>query len=81
MKARLIRAGNSRGAKIPRTVLEENHPGDEIEISIEAGAVVLRSVSNVRANWVKTFESLGVDDALWTELLGTAFDDEDWTWP
>ena len=50
MRARLIRIGNSRGVRLPRTLIDEAHLGDELEITVERGAVVIRGAAT-RAGW------------------------------
>ncbi|MGH2632971.1 MAG: AbrB/MazE/SpoVT family DNA-binding domain-containing protein [Tepidiformaceae bacterium] len=84
MKTKLVRVGNSRGVRIPQVLLKESGLSDEVDISVEDGAVILRPVSNARATWGSVFTRLGSaepDPALDNDGLATMFDQEEWTWP
>jgi antitoxin component of MazEF toxin-antitoxin module len=51
MKTRLIKIGNSQGIRIPKLLREQIHLGEEAEIEIEKGQIVLdqlRTVDKVR---------------------------------
>ena len=50
MRARLIRIGNSRGVRLPKAVIEEARLGEELELKVEGGAVVIRGAAG-RAGW------------------------------
>lgn len=82
MKTKLVRVGNSRGVRIPRPLLESAGLTDEIEMTVEGAALVLRSAApHPRAGWAEAFERLGPDDLDFEELPASDWDEEEWTWP
>ncbi len=47
MKTRLIKIGNSQGIRIPKLLREQVHLGEEAEIEIEKGQIVLDQLRTV----------------------------------
>jgi antitoxin MazE len=83
MKVNLIRIGNSKGVRIPASVIKECGLGEQIEMRIEQGAIVLSPLRGVREGWDAAFETMaatGDDTALVPDLLEADFDKEEWTW-
>ena len=82
MKASVVPIGNSKGIRIPKTVLEECKIEDEVVIEIEGETILIRPVKHKpRKNWEKGFrrmheqgeDSLILDDLLDLNIL-------DWEW-
>lgn len=48
MKTRLLQIGNSRGIRLPKTVLAEAQLQDEVELQAEPGRIVIRSAKRPR---------------------------------
>lgn len=83
MKTRLIQIGNSRGVRLPATVIEACGFGDELELRVEDGAVVLRSLHKPRHGWGESFQAMaqaGDDALLLGDETGNVFDRTEWTW-
>ena len=83
MKVSLIRIGNSKGVRIPRAVIKECGLGDEIEMRVEGGAVVLAPVRGTRAGWDDAFGRMaadGDDAPLIPDTLDHPWDQEEWEW-
>ncbi len=85
MRARIIRIGNSRGIRLPRSVLDECHLGPVVDLSVEAGALVVRPVPSPRAGWDEAFRTMAEagDDALLDAgaPMGSTWDEQEWEWP
>ncbi len=82
MKTKLVRIGNSQGVRLPKAFIEEARLTDDIEVSLEAGAVVLRSAApHPRAGWEAAFEAAGADDLDPEDFPASDWDEEEWTWP
>src|SRR5205823_1671722 len=68
MKAPIVRIGNSRGIRIPKAVLEQCGFGEEAEIAVRNGAVVITpSRRKPREGWEESFAQMaaaGDDKAL-----------------
>jgi antitoxin MazE len=83
MKVALVPIGNSKGVRIPASVIKECGIGDELDLRVENGVVVLAPVRGVREGWDTAFERMaaaGDDAPTLPDTLGNEFDAEDWTW-
>ena len=82
MKTKLVQIGNSRGIRLPKTVLAEAQLSDEVELSAELGCIVIRSARPPRMGWAeaaKKMRELG-EDQLIDAAASTRFDREEWKW-
>ena len=82
MKASVVAIGNSKGIRIPKTVLEQCKIEDEVVLEIEGETILIKPVKHKpRKNWEKAFrkmherdeDSLILDDLLDLNTL-------DWEW-
>ena len=83
MKIKLISIGNSKGIRIPSSVIKQCGLGDELEMRVENGVIMLAPVRGVRAGWGAAFEKMaavGDDASLVPDGLENDFDAEGWTW-
>lgn len=84
VKTRIVKIGNSQGIRIPKILLEQSALGEEVELTLEAEQIVIRSAHNPRQGWEEAFQSmhaLGDDELLDGEApLPTAWDEEEWAW-
>jgi len=55
MKVAIIPIGNSRGVRLPKAVLEQVGFGDEAELTVEAGRIVLAPSGAPRRGWAQAF--------------------------
>jgi antitoxin MazE len=55
MKVAIIAIGNSRGVRLPKAVLEQVGLGDEAELSVENGRIVLARAKARRGDWARAF--------------------------
>ena len=53
MRAKLVRIGNSKGVRLPKAMIEEAGLGDELEISVRKGEIVIARVKKVREGWAE----------------------------
>ena len=83
MRSRIIQVGNSRGVRLPKTVLEQAHLTEEVEIEVEADQVVIRSAHVPRQGWDEAFRRMAErgDDVLMDGTVTlTSFDESEWKW-
>ena len=82
MKARLIQIGNSRGIRLPKTVLAEAQLEDEVELKAEPGRIVIRSARRPRAGWAEAAQTMRQrsEDRLIDSPASTRFDRDEWEW-
>ncbi len=83
MNARIIRIGNSRGVRLPKTLLEQAGLTEDVRIEAEPNQIVIRSAHLPREGWDDAFRRMAAqgDDALIEEPHSlTAFDETEWKW-
>ena len=83
MKVSLVRVGNSHGVRIPKAIIEQCGFGDEIDMAVKGGTVVLAPARRHRAGWDAAFEAMaaaGDDAPLLPDDATSAFDTSEWTW-
>lgn len=82
MKAKLIRIGNSRGIRLPKPLIEAAGLGDEVDLEVRDGELVIRRVKRVREGWAEAAKALAEsgDDAPVWPYFNNDSDDEDWVW-
>jgi antitoxin MazE len=80
-KTRIVRIGNSRGIRIPRTLLDEADLPEEVELHAEPGRLVVQAVRQPRSGWATAAKRMRArsDDRLLDEPTSTRFDEE-WEW-
>ena len=82
VKARVVRVGNSRGIRIPKVLLEQLDIGEEVELSVQKGGLVVRAARRPRDGWSEVFRQMAAhgDDHLLDEPAPTRWDAEEWEW-
>jgi antitoxin MazE len=83
MKVNLIRIGNSKGVRIPASVIKECGFETQVDLRVEDGVVVLVPAGRGRDGWDAAFARMaeaGDDAPLLPEEQANAFDEEEWTW-
>ena len=81
MEISVINIGNSRGIRLPKTILDRYSIGDKIELIFEKGFIILKPKAEPRSGWEKAFKKMheNGDDQ---PLIDDVFEDEDfeeWT--
>lgn len=78
----VVRIGNSRGIRIPKAILEQCNIRDQIELEVEAGRIILKSVREApRRGWEEAFRVMSAnndDNLLISDDVD--IDMEDWEW-
>jgi antitoxin MazE len=82
IRAKVVKIGNSRGIRIPRTLLEQASLTDEVEMVVEGDKLIIHSVRLPRQGWDAQFASMAEqnDDRLLDQMTPTQWDEEEWTW-
>lgn len=84
MKAHIIRIGNSRGIRIPKTVIEQCHLRGTVNLDVQQGQLVIRSAAQPRAGRGEAFDQMhrhGDDQRLDRDApAASEWDRKDWTW-
>ncbi|MEN6406849.1 MAG: AbrB/MazE/SpoVT family DNA-binding domain-containing protein [Thermoguttaceae bacterium] len=82
VKSHLVQIGNSRGVRIPKVWLEQLHLDEDVEMSVEANRLVIRSASHPRQGWEDQFRAMHQrgDDQPVSEFPRSTWDDQEWEW-
>ena len=84
MKTKLIRIGNSRGVRIPKSLLLQTRLGEEFEMIAVQDEIVLRPSRRPREGWEEKFIAMSLhgDDGLLDNAaaVATDFDRNEWAW-
>lgn len=87
MTVKLIQIGNSRGIRIPKTMLRQAGLEGEANLEVRGRRIIIEPAEKPRAGWDQAFAkavakhgaALTEEDKQWLEAPNN-FDDEDWTW-
>ena len=84
MKTNIIRIGNSRGLRLPKTLLAQCNLQEAVEIEVEDNRLVIRPAAAARTGWNEAFAAMAArgDDALLDRdaLKPTDWDKAEWRW-
>ena len=83
MLADIIKIGNSKGLRIPKTLLEQCEFKTTVELTVENHSLIIRAHEAKRKGWDKAFQRMaakGDDTLLEGEDLTPSWDEDEWTW-
>lgn len=83
MRGKLVRIGNSRGVRLPKALIEEAGLGDDLEITVREGEIVIARARKVREGWAEDARRLAELEPHGTrpELPPTHFHLHEHEWP
>lgn len=84
MKVNVVRIGNSRGIRIPKTILDQCRVTDAMELEVQGNQLLLRPATGPRTGWDDAFRRMHQqgDDQLLDQDAGiaTGWDRTEWQW-
>jgi len=82
IRSKVVKIGNSRGIRIPRTLLEQAGLVDEVEMTVEGNRLIVHAARQPRAGWAVRFAEMSAkgDDRILDEAAPTQWDEDEWTW-
>ena len=82
MKTRLVRIGNSRGVRLPKAIIVEAGLTDEVELSVQDGAILISRSTPLRRGWAEAARQMRQrdEDRLLDNPVSASFDDKEWEW-
>jgi antitoxin MazE len=82
VRSKVVKIGNSRGIRIPRTMLEQAGLTDQVEMTVEGNRLIVRSAHRPRAGWKASFAEMAErdDDQMLDNSLPTQWDENEWIW-
>ncbi len=85
MVTKIVAIGNSRGVRLPKAIIQQCELGDEVELIVKKGELLLRAAKAPRAGWDAAFARMrerGDDELLDADSIGklTQWEDAEWRW-
>jgi len=85
MITKIIKIGNSRGIRIPKSIIDQSGIKNEVELEVKNDKIIIKSLSEIRKNWSLAFQKMSKsnDDLLLDENTLTnqsSWDNKEWTW-
>ncbi len=82
MKSKLVRIGNSRGIRLPKSLIEQAGLTEEVDLEVRDGEIVITSAEQPRTGWADAARVLADrgEDRMLDAPTPTRFDEEEWTW-
>ena len=84
MKTSIVKIGNSKGIRLPKSVLEQCHLTDSVELLVEGNVLTVRPILAPRSGWSEAFSEMAQnkDDKLLDDdtSLATECDNSSWRW-
>ena len=83
-KTRIVKIGNSRGIRIPKLLLDQAELGDDVEIELQEGQLVVRPARLPRQGWDAKYAEMagrGNNKLLDPEIVSlSSWDNDEWEW-
>jgi len=85
MITKVVKIGNSRGIRIPKSIIDQSGIKNEVELEVKNNKIIIKALSEVRRNWDLAFQKMSEnnDDILLDHNLlinQSSWDNEEWTW-
>jgi len=82
VRSKVVKIGNSRGIRIPRTLLEQAGLTDEVEMAVDGDKLIIRAARSTRLGWDAQFAAMAEqgDDHLMDETISSEWDEREWQW-
>ena len=74
LEFKVVRIGNSRGVRLPKTVLDKYAIRDAVVVEQREEGLLLRSKRDRRLSWDDTFKAMAQEREDWSDLDGTLND-------
>jgi len=82
-KTRIVRIGNSQGIRIPKPLLDQADIGEEVELEVKDGQLVIRQAHETRSGWDDQFAKMAEkkdDHLLDKDIIDSQWDTDGWEW-
>ena len=85
MITKVVKIGNSKGIRIPKSMLNESGLKKEVELELKENNIIIKPIRKVRENWEDKFKEMAKqkDDELFDDHSlndQTSWDNEEWEW-
>jgi len=58
MELSIIKIGNSKGFRLPKTLIEKYNIKDKVELILEKGYLIIKPISKPRKGWEQFFKEM-----------------------
>ena len=85
MKIKIVKIGNSKGIRIPKTLLRQTGIGEEVNLEVEDNQIILKAINSpVRSGWESAFAKMTSNDDKFLDATflnnQSSFDKSEWEW-
>lgn len=85
MIAKIVQIGNSKGIRIPKSLIEQIGAPEEVELVIKNKELIIKPLTSPRKGWDDAFKAMAEnnDDRLLDseeQLIENEWDNLEWTW-
>ena len=85
MTTQIVKIGNSRGVRIPKSFIDESGLKSEVELEVTDGKIIIKPISKPRELWDSVFRNMSRnnDDILLDsqEISSqSSWDNDEWEW-
>jgi antitoxin MazE len=85
MKTKIVKIGNSRGIRIPKSIIHESGLKNDVELEVSDGQIIIKQILKNRESWDTSFKKMAKkqDDVLLDSkviLNQSKWDQEEWEW-
>jgi antitoxin MazE len=82
IRSKIVKIGNSRGIRIPRSVLHQLGLKDDVELKVEGNHLIVEALDHPRKGWEASFAEMAQkgDDLLLEQGSTSKWDEEEWSW-
>jgi len=82
MEAKLVRIGNSKGIRLPKSMLVQTGMTERIEIEARGHSIILKPIKEPRSGWEASFakdsHKLSKEDRAWLDADLTSAEGDNW---
>lgn len=71
---KIVQIGNSKGIRIPKTMLQKYGFTDSIQIEERDNGILLRNNDNSKLSWEDTFKAMKKENENWNDFDSTLLD-------
>ncbi len=72
MELSIVQIGNSKGVRLPKTLIEKYNIKDKVELILEKGYLILKPIPSPRKGWEAAFKEMnekGDDQLLFNDVF------------
>lgn len=85
MMLKLIQIGNSKGVRLPKTVIEKYHFSEELDMVETDEGIIIKAKPEPRKGWDEQFRKAKESDKMDADFsdlssISNEFDSSEWTW-